>query len=103
MSRKLQEAGRKTRKGDVIKTETRIAIVIRTVKGRGAGTEIGRKAEIEIEIGRKAKIENVTVEIVIGTVAETVVRKEMMWMMMIIIIIEVETVTGIDSYLLSSF
>lgn len=92
----LQKARRKTRKMDVIKTESKIVIVIvrRIVKGR----------RVETEIGRRVRIVNETaiIEIVIGTVAENVVRKgnvrEMIWMMMIIIT-EVETVTGTDSVL----
>lgn len=92
----LQKARRKTRKMDVIKTESKIVIVImrRIVKGRRVETEIGRR----VRIGNETAI----IEIVIGTVAENVVRKgnvrEMIWMMMIIIT-EVETVTGTDSVL----
>lgn len=77
----------------VRKTETKI--VRRIVIGRRAETEIGRKAEIEI--GREVRIGNETaiIEIVIGTVAENVVRKEnvreMIWMMIIIV---TEVVTG---------
>lgn len=93
----LQKARRKTRKMDVIKTESKIVIVIvrRIVKGRRVETEIGRR----VRIGNETAI----IEIVIGTVAENVVRKgnvrEMIWMMMMIIITEVETVTGTDSVL----
>jgi hypothetical protein len=94
LKRILRKSVRKTMKMDVIKTETKIVIVRRIVIGRRAETEIGRKAEIEIGIGREVRIGNETViiEIVIGTVAENVVRKEMIWMM--IIIAEVETVIG---------
>lgn len=83
----LQEAERKTRKRDVIGRRA------------GAGTEIGRRAGTEI--GNATAI----VEIVIGTVAENVVRKgsvrEMISMMMTttMIITEVDTVTGTYSVL----
>lgn len=78
----LQEAERKTRIRDVI--------------GRRAGTGIGIGRRAGTEIGNATAI----VEIVIGTVAENVVRKgsvkEMISMMMIttMIITEVDTVTG---------
>lgn len=77
LQRNLQEV---TREVDVIETETKNDIVRRTVNGRRLWTEIGRKAEIEIEIGNETAV--------IGTVAESVVReadaREMIWMMMII-------------------
>lgn len=82
----LQEAGRRTRQRGVIKTGTGT--------GRRAGTEIGNAIAI--------------VEIVIGTVAENVMRKgnvrEMISMMMMTMIItEVDTVTGTYSLLLFFF
>ncbi|KAL0856841.1 hypothetical protein Bca101_061995 [Brassica carinata] len=86
----LQEAGRKTRK----RTETGRRAGTETETGRRAGTEIGRRAGIEIGSATAA-----IVEIVIGTVAENVVRegnvRKMISMMMTTMsITEVDTVTG---------